>query len=140
MKYLVSEWKILQKQVDDYERWSLVIKLCHLFALLIFVNTSVSLLVGVLIMSSLWLQESIWKTYQARSEERLIILEEAILDNFSQNSEKLTAPFQFNRNFIANRPSTLRLLNEYFKQALRPTVAFPHIVFIGIFILQILFS
>ena len=84
MKYLVSEWKMLQKQVDDYERWSLVIKLCHLVVLLIIINTAVSLLIGVLIMSSLWLQDSIWKTYQARSEERLIILEEAILDDFSQ--------------------------------------------------------
>lgn len=141
MNNKIEEWKILQQQVDNYEHWSLLIKLCQLAVLLFFISSSektVSMLVAILVMLVVWLQDAIWKTFQARSESRLILLEQAMADDFAQVSDSPLVPFQFNCHFIMNRPSTLGLIQEYFKQALRPTVAFPHLAFIVVFIIHLM--
>ncbi len=138
-----SEWKTLQQQCDNYEKLSLTIKLVNvlLVAGCLLTNTSnYYLLILVLV---LWLQDGIWKTFQARTEQRLLEVEQNIATQLtasasasaSANESKLTQeqslsqlPFQFNQSFINNRPSSSKLIAEYIKQALRPTVAFPHVV------------
>jgi len=80
----------------------------------------------------LWFQEAIWKTYQARAEARLLVLEKAIADNMQSDagSSSNVLAFQFNREFAASRGGLSDLICEYCSQALRPTIAYPHLVLV----------
>ena len=78
----------------------------------------------------LWLQDAIWKTYQSRIEVRLLKIETKSAEN--QKDEIDQGAFQFNRDFEQSRPSTKGLIVEYGKQALRPTIAYPHVVLVVI--------
>ena len=123
MQDLQQEWLCLQTQYDSYEKYSLLIKLTNIVLssmLIVFFQGHVALLLSVT--TILWLQDSIWKTFQSRIDQRLLQLEAAIAD-----SEPCTA-MQFNRNWLATRPGAVGLIVEYLKQACKPTVAFPHAV------------
>tara|TARA_R110001592_G_scaffold291131_2_gene560403 strand:+ start:246 stop:665 length:420 start_codon:yes stop_codon:yes gene_type:complete len=128
---LSNEWMLLQNQYDSYEKYSLVIKL---LAMIVFYCAHISEKIGWIILFLLavfWLQDAIWKNFQARIELRLLALEEALSDR-DIDSNKDCVAFQFNRDFEAKRPSQFGLLKEYCLQALRPTVAFPYVVLIGL--------
>lgn len=124
---LAVEWSLLQNQFDSYEKYSLLIKLINVAVttLAVFFNTfNVYIFFIVMI---IWLQDGIWKTFQARIETRLLVVEGHFSNTAStQNSEAL--PFQFNQFFTLNRPGGLMLIKEYMLQALRPTVAYPHVL------------
>ena len=126
---LATEWTLLQNQYDSYEKYSLVIKLVNvaLFSVLVAMNSSVLLILAVVLV--LWGQDAIWKTFQSRIESHLLILENSLKK--AQADTQISA-FQFNSLFIDKRPSSMGLMIEYAKQALRPTVAFPHILLIVI--------
>ncbi len=121
-----TEWTILQTQYDSYEKYSLVIKL---LAIAIAVIAGIYNQIGyfvVLILAVLWLQDGIWKTFQARIESRLLIVESLI------EQEDFAQACQFNRQFAENRLSGSALIKEYLCQSVRPTVAFPHVVLIAL--------
>lgn len=123
-KEIETEWSLLQNQFDSYEKYSLLIKLANTGVLCTayFVNRmSVFILFLLLI---LWMQDAIWKTFQSRIETRLLQLENCIFD---ESDEKA---FQFNSQYLKNRPGSAGLIKEYLKQALRPTVAFPHVALV----------
>lgn len=122
---LEAEWQVLQNQFDSYEKFSLVIKLfaIGLFALSIITNSAVILFTTAF--AVLWLQDAIWKTFQARIEHRILALESAVATSAQ------IVPFQFNRDFAARRPGTMGLVLEYCKAAIKPTVAFPHLVIVA---------
>lgn len=126
---LATEWTLLQNQYDSYEKYSLVIKLVNvaLFSVLVTMNTSDLLILAMLLV--LWGQDAIWKTFQSRIESHLLILEKS-LKNVQADTQ--ISAFQFNSLFIDKRPSSMGLMIEYAKQALRPTVAFPHILLVVI--------
>lgn len=132
---LENEWSVLQQEYDSYEKQSLWLKLVtiSLLALTIsFGQLNVSYIVVILIF---WLQDAIWKTYQARIEDRLLIIEAGLNskgDSSSENTQQLNnqniIAFQYNTQFAKNRPSTVGLIGEYVKQAIRPTMVFPHAI------------
>jgi len=127
--YLASEWTTLQNQFDSYEKYSLIIKLFNIFIFciaLFSINLSIYV---VLIILVVWIQDGVWKTYQGRIEERLLVLE-SLLSNEAIDDDNNGSGFQFNRQFSENRKQGVGLLKEYLKQTLRPTVAFPHIVLV----------
>lgn len=130
---LETEWCLLQNQYDSYEKFSLIIKLinCVIFTLA-FLSSHLNI-IAIALLAVVWLQDAIWKTFQARIENRLLVLEDA-LNNKEQNLTESASilPFQYNRQFMQNRPSTLGLVFEYFGQAIRPTIAFPHILLVCI--------
>jgi hypothetical protein len=74
----------------------------------------------------LWLQDAIWKTFQARIEVRLMRVE-TVLAESPEPSGSVQAAMQFNSEYALTRRGTPGLLREYFSQACRPTVAFPHV-------------
>jgi len=126
---LATEWALLQNQNDSYEKCSLAIKLLTITASLIAtILTDNSLLICSFIVV-FWLQDAIWKTFQARIERRLVALETALA------GEQEILPFQYNRDYIENRPSTLGLIKEYARQSLRPTVATPYLLVLASVIL-----
>lgn len=68
----------------------------------------------------LWLQDSIFKTFQSRIEPRLYQIEIIISEEAKENV------FQFNSEYQKVRLSGFALIGEYIRQAIRPTVVFPH--------------
>lgn len=117
---LIQEWQLNQQQVEHYERFTLLIKLCA------FLVTILSLLFGaqwlaVLVVCMLWLQDGIWKTFQSRLEERILQLEDALYYN-----DGSARPFQLHTQWQAQRPGTVALIISYLRCATRPTVAYPY--------------
>jgi len=129
--HLAEEWSLLQNQLDSYEKYSLLIKLASIGVLAVAYFTdhlSVFILCLLLI---LWLQDAIWKTFQARIDIRLLQLEAYLLNEDSLENSDGKA-YQFNSLYLQNRPSSVGLIKEYLSQALRPTIAFPHLLLIVI--------
>ncbi|MDF2178130.1 hypothetical protein P2G88_07675 [Aliiglaciecola sp. CAU 1673] len=122
-----AEWLALHQDMERSETRALVIKLFAVAVLLagLIVNLPFCLLLGVL--AILWLQDGIFKTFASRSEQRLLILEKAI-----QEQNVQVAPMGFYSNWQASRPGALSLVGQYIKHALRPTVAYPHILLIAL--------
>jgi len=125
-----TEWCLLQNQFDSYEKHSLYIKLLSVIVLLVAEISDVISVFIVLVLMVLWLQDAIWKTFQSRIEQRLLQIEKYI----SEESEE--SECQFNSEYHSVRLSGLSLINEYVRQSIRPTVAFPHIVLVLILLVQ----
>ena len=126
---LKNEWSILQNQSDGYEKYSLVIKLLNvglLSAAYISSNMGIFVLCMLLV---LWVQDAIWKTYQSRIEYRLLQIENLLLNNIDEKA------YQLNSDYQKNRPGNIALVGEYLRQAIRPTVAYPHAVLVLMFAL-----
>lgn len=118
----IAEWQLLQSQCDNYERYALLIKLVAIALATAMLIAGYAGPAGIALVAILWLQDAIWKTFQARLEERLLLIEAQIHGQSSETEE----PFQLNTRFAAQRSQTGGLLEEYLAQATRPTVAFPH--------------
>jgi len=116
---LGQEWITLQNNFEQYEKAGLLIKLfaialCALGFALALHEVVISALLLVL-----WLQEGIFRTYQARLGERILRLEQGL-----KTGE--TVEYQLHSEWLASRPGMFGLLAEYGASALRPTVAFPY--------------
>jgi len=122
---LASEWVTLQNQFDSYEKYSLLIKLCNIIIFCMAFITSTPSFFILVASALLWFQDSIWKTFQARIEGRLLTVEKLLANDLNHDNNYA---FQFNRLFSQNRKQGLELVKEYLYQSLRPTVAFPHII------------
>ncbi|NRA53585.1 MAG: hypothetical protein HRU23_05525 [Gammaproteobacteria bacterium] len=132
---LANEWQLLQNQCDSYEKHSLYIKLVTitLFCLAYWLNRCDAILLIITLI--LWGQDAIWKTVQARIEQRLLALE---MELISVNDSVVTTAYSYHLNYRKSRPSTVGLIKEYARQALRPTVTFPYfilVIIIGVFAL-----
>lgn len=133
---LANEWSLLQNQFDSYEKYSLLIKLVSI-GILSFAYFTHHLQVFILLLV-LWLQDAIWKTFQSRIEDRLLQLESYLSGDQSLERTDGKA-YQFNSLYVKSRQGTLALIKEYFRQAIRPTVAYPHVVLLSLLGLKILF-
>jgi len=125
---LNEEWKILHQDFERYDRYSLLIKLTAVLSSLIIVGLAINLWIAIIFILVIWLQEGIWRTVQARTAERLLALEEMI------KSDNQKSAMQFYSNWEATRHSAAGLIKEYLLNALRPTVAYPYIVLLGLLI------
>ncbi len=137
--HLAAEWSLLQKQFDSYEKHSLLIKLFSIGVLSAAYFTdhlSIFILCLLLIM---WLQDAIWKTFQSRIDVRLLQLE-AYLANEDILENPDVKAYQFNSLYLKNRPDNFGLIKEYLGQALRPTIAFPHLLLIVLLGFKLLFT
>lgn len=135
---LASEWSLLQNQFDSYEKYSLIIKLFSVFILSVAYFTHHLSGFIFLLLLVLWLQDAIWKTFQSRIEIRLLQLEGYLSGDQSLDRTDGKA-YQFNREYIEARQGVTGLMNEYFRQAIRPTVAYPYIVLLLLLGVAILF-
>ncbi|MFQ3191000.1 MAG: hypothetical protein ACI936_002136 [Paraglaciecola sp.] len=132
---LQSEWVTLQNQFDSYEKYSLVIKLFSILICCILVFALNAGVWSLSVVAILWLQDAIWKTFQNRIGQRLEIVEQAIQDNpHCVPKHSLHIGMQFNLAWKKSRPQAIGLINEYLKQSLKPTVAYPHVLLIALVI------
>jgi hypothetical protein len=135
---LASEWSLLQNQFDSYEKYSLFIKLVSIgIVSFAYFTHHIHFFIFILLMV-LWLQDAIWKTFQSRIEVRLLQLEDYLSGDQSLERADGKA-YQFNSLYLKGRPGTLALINEYFRQAIRPTIAYPHAVLLLFLGLKVLF-
>ena len=128
--FLHNEWITLQNNYEQYEKIALLIKLTSivLFSLTLKTNPTPILVNGILLV--LWLQESIFKTYQSRLGIRLLRIETLIKqDKATENSA-----FQLHTEWLEQRKGVMCLILEYLKHAIKPTVAFPYAVLILIYV------
>lgn len=127
---LVKEWQSLHKSHEVYEQYALIIKLFSvamtLFSLVFYHENPII----ILILAILWLQEGIWKTYQARTCLRIEFIEQALIENNG-------VAFQFYSQWANNRPNAAGLILEYIKNSLKPTVIFPYVPLIFITLYQV---
>jgi hypothetical protein len=131
-KDLKNEWSILQNQSDSYEKYSLLIKLVNIGLLsAAYVSSNISIFV-VFLSLILWMQDAIWKTYQSRIECRLLMIENYLLNGVDEKAYQLHSDYQ------KNRPGSIALTGEYLRQAVRLTVAFPHVVLVLILVLSLI--
>ena len=119
---LGQEWMTLQNNYEQYEKIALFIKLTSVILFFIGLVMSVNGVLSGLIILVLWLQEGIWKTYQSRIGDRILMIESAI--KHDGNAE--TAAFQLHSIWQAGRSGTLGLVREYLTNSIRPTVAYPY--------------
>jgi hypothetical protein len=117
-----QEWTTLQNNYEQYERTALAIKLIAVLlcvAGLIFDFAFIADIVVVL----LWVQESIFRTYQFRLGARLLRIEALM-----KQPDSLSSPFQLHSEWLANRKGVAGLIAEYIASSVKPTVAFPYVV------------
>ncbi len=132
---LQSEWDTLQNQFDSYEKCSLAIKLFSILLCCILVFTLDAGVWSLLVVVILWLQDAIWKTFQNRIGRRLEVVELAIQGNPNHMPDNAShMGMQFNLAWNQSRPHAVGLVSEYIKQALKPTVAYPHVVLMALVI------
>ena len=128
MNKLSIEWQTLHGDYEKYEQFSLLIKLFSAGICLLCVALSISYYLSLMFILILSLQEGIWKTYQARTGERLLALETALND--TQENTTPTTPFSFYSAWEEEKPGAVGLVIEYISNALRPTVIYPYVVLI----------
>ena len=121
---LPQQWKTLHNNYENYEKYALIIKLIAIILTVLSITCELSIMLIFFIISILWLQEGIWKTYQSRLSDVIIKLEQ----------ERKSA-YPLYSNWQEKRPSTGELVNEYINSAIKPTVAFPYAPLIGIALL-----
>lgn len=127
---LSQEWVTLQHSIDQSEIWSLRIKLLTLIIFFTAIVLSAPITPTVILGLVLWLQDAIWKTFQSRTEQRILAVEKCIA-----NASKDSTGMQFHSDWNNNRPSTVALIQSYIMHALKPTVAFPYIILIALIVL-----
>jgi hypothetical protein len=131
---LSQEWNTLHQDHERYDRYGLLIKLTAVLVCLISLGLAMSLWLMLAFVLVLWLQEGIWRTVQSRTSERLLAIEKLLEASGDQPS------MQFYSNWEANRPGTTGLIKEYLLNAMRPTVAYPYVILLGIEITIAIFS
>lgn len=125
------EWAILQDNHEQYEKVSLLIKLVSIALFLACLALSPDLLIALLLMLVMWMQEAVFRTSQSRLGDRILRIERLLAQ-----AGPVSAPaYQLHSEWLAARPGFAGLLAEYGSNMLRPTVAFPYIVLMGITVL-----
>ncbi|WJG09237.1 hypothetical protein [Aliiglaciecola sp. LCG003] len=120
------EWITLQNQYDSYEKYSMLIKLFSVAvcSLLVF-HQKLDLIISALC-TLLWMLDAIWKTFQHRISQRLLIIEAGLAGS------RIQSPMQYNTAWLANRPNAFGLTADYLKSGLSPTILGPHLIIIAI--------
>ena len=123
---LSQEWLALFKQHEQYEFNALLVKLLATVLYAVGVAASQDVILISVIVLSLWLQESMQRTMQARVGHRIALVE----DLLARGQPDPAQAFQLHTQWLASRKGIGGLLSEYGINACRPTVAFPYAVFL----------
>ncbi|MFQ3205920.1 MAG: hypothetical protein ACI9IT_000054 [Glaciecola sp.] len=128
---LLIEWVTLQNQFDAFEKLSLAIKLVAVVMATLFAFELKHPDVIVVLNSICWIQDAIWKTFQSRFADRLLLIESEL------SSESSDGNIQFNTAWEAKPRGLISLISEYLRHLAKPTVVFPHFVLLclGMYVL-----
>lgn len=128
---LIKEWQALHHSHEQYEHFALLIKLVAIVISIVLIIFDQQNSVILLIVAVLWLQEAIWKTYQARTGSRITLIEQALINaRLGDNNiidENSTIAFQFYNQWNDNRAGVIELIKEYLANSVKPTVIYPYL-------------
>jgi len=117
-----QEWQVLQNNHEQLEKMALLIKLASIALCVAGLASGLPLRWTAFAVSLCWLQEGIFKTYQARLSERLLHIE-CLLRREPEGLEAM----QLHSQWLLRRPGMLHLLVSYAASACRPTVTLPYL-------------
>ncbi|WP_213995692.1 hypothetical protein [Arsukibacterium sp.] len=125
-----AEWLLVQQSYDKQEQQAIWLKAVTILVWLwLLKNTAgLELLLGVI--GLFWLHEALLKTWQQRAANRLLQLEQAIL-------QAQDIGCQWHSQWQYQRQNPLQLLLSYAKQALKPTVAVTYLALIAASLLRL---
>ncbi|MBL1278447.1 MAG: hypothetical protein COB30_020425 [Ectothiorhodospiraceae bacterium] len=151
MNNFQSEWAIIHNNIENYETQSLIIKLISALICAYAVTSHISPLFSISLILILWLLDGIWKTFQHRLQKRILLIEKVLLaDRFNHNADhhpvhstdndtdhntKSTRAFQLYSQWDAQRKGPISLIIEYCLQSIKPTIAYPYVLFIPLIII-----
>lgn len=118
-----QEWIALHTSYEHAERVSLLIKLIAVLLTAVLTAIDTHTCITCLFIGILWLQDAIWKTFQSRTEQRLLTIEKIASTN------QYTPP-AFYSEWEKSRPSLFKLIQAYVSNAFRPTIAYPYPILI----------
>ena len=124
---LVEQWHTLHNNHETYENYALIIKLVATTITLFAFAFSVATFVTLLILATLWLQEGIWKTFQQRTANAIITIEDKLAQNEIEQKDESNEPYLLYKHWQVNRPKTKKLIAEYVSNSLKPTVMYPYL-------------
>ena len=132
---LRQEWATLQATFERYERGGLTVKLVAVVLVAAGLLTSFAPVLICVLLAVLWLQEGIWRSFQARIGARLLKVEAGLRHEAESaaSADRVAAPgdvvaFQLHSEWLASRAGGFRLLRDFIANSLRPTVAYPYVV------------
>ncbi len=128
---LQHEWEFLHGNHESYERLSLGIKLTAVVLTFGALALNFEPSLGIAFILALWLQDGIWKTYQARIGARLVVIETQLRAAYREAG----AQYQLYSQWQENRGGAATLILEYLRSAIRPTTAYPYALLVVIMIL-----
>ena len=132
---LGHEWATLQGNHEQYEKNCLLIKLSSLALFVSCLALALPVAIALSLVLILWVQEGICRTSQSRVGERIMRVEHLLREPSPQ-----AAGYQLHTEWQASRPGSGGLLAEYGKSMLRPTVAFPYVVLMAIYMVWSVFG
>jgi hypothetical protein len=124
---LVEQWQTLHNNHETYENYALIIKLVATTITLFAFAFSVATFVTLLILATLWLQEGIWKTFQQRTANAIITIEDKLAQNEVEQKDESNEAYLLYKHWQVNRPNTKKLIAEYVSNSLKPTVMYPYL-------------
>ncbi|HBY88405.1 MAG TPA: hypothetical protein DEO86_21340 [Colwellia sp.] len=124
---LVEQWHTLHNNHETYENYALIIKLIATTITLFAFTFSVATFVTLLILAIFWLQEGIWKTFQQRTANAIIAIEDKLALNEVEQKDESNKPYLLYKQWQDNRPNTKKLIAEYVSNSLKPTVMYPYL-------------
>jgi hypothetical protein len=125
---LGQEWITLQGNYEKHEHSRLLIKLTCIVLWAAGLALWPDRIEIVSMIFILWIQESIFSTFQSRLSERILRIERL----FKEGCEAAHAPYQLHSEWNDNRPGVAKLAAQYAANALKPTVAFPYVLLVPI--------
>ncbi|WP_019027053.1 hypothetical protein [Colwellia piezophila] len=78
---------------ESYENYALIIKLVATAITLLCFTFSLTVLVALLLLAVLWLQDGIWKTFQCRTANAIIAIEDKLALNEAEQISESTKPY-----------------------------------------------
>ncbi|KGJ97058.1 hypothetical protein [Colwellia psychrerythraea] len=126
-QFLVKQWQTLHNSHEDYEQYSLIIKLVSITIALFSIAFSLAAFVAIQLLAILWLQEGIWKTFQCRTANAIIAIEDKLALNEPERLDESTTPYLVYKEWQNNRPNTKALILEYVSNSFKPTVLYPYL-------------
>jgi hypothetical protein len=126
-RFLVEQWQTLHNNHENYESYALIIKLFATVITLFALSFSIATTVTLLLLATIWLQEGIWKTYQQRTVNAIIAIEDKLALNEVEQTDELMKPYLVYKQFQTNRPAAKALIAEYISNSMKPTVIYPYI-------------
>ncbi len=124
---LLEQWQTLHNNHENYENYALIIKLVATAITLFALSISIATIVTLLLLATIWLQEGIWKTYQQRTVNAIIAIEDKLDLNEAEQTDESMKPYLIYKQFQTNRPAVKALIAEYIGNSLKPTVIYPYV-------------